>query len=76
MNWIDSNLTLYKFELNWPTFQFNSIQSFELYETLPILGRLSRLQVVEIGGELNLAAKEAIFGGGSIMSWEVRQGES
>ena len=39
---------------------------------VPILGRLSRLQVVEIGGELNLAAKEAIFGGGSIMSWEVR----
>ena len=36
---------------------------------VPILGRLSR--PVEIGGELNLAAKEAIFGGGSIMSWEV-----
>ena len=33
-NWIDSNLTFYEFELNWPTFQFNSIQSFELYETL------------------------------------------
>ena len=43
---------------------------------VPILGRLSRL--VEIGGELNLAAKETIFGGGSTMSWEVRQlqGES
>ena len=35
---------------------------------VPILGRLSR--PVEIGGELNLAAKEAIFGGGSIMSWK------